>query len=108
MSRHHDNDDEIVGLTTALRKLPASFRSAAHTEFRRAFLEDGFAEFLGPEVIHYRCSEGGPPRQALLLIIQCENFIFDLFYVPIRRRRLIPVLGRAYFCPSGDYGCALN
>lgn len=108
LSRHHDNDDEIVGLTMALLKLPVSFRLAAHAEFRRAFLEDGFADFPGPDVINYRCSDGGPSRQALLLIVQCENFIFDLFYVPVRRRRLIPVIGRAYFSPTEDYALMLN
>ena len=108
MARHHDGDDEMIGLTSALRRLPASFRLAAYGEFRRAFLEDGFAEFIGPEIIHYHCLEGGPSRHALLLIVQCEDYIFDLFYVPVGRQRLIPVLGRAYFTPSEGYDLRLN
>lgn len=108
MARHHDNDDELIGLTSALRKLPASFRLAAYAELTRAFIEDGFAEFLGPEIIHFRGPDGGSPRQALLLIIECDNFIFDLFYVPNRRRVLVPVLGRAYFYPQDGYSFSTN
>ncbi len=96
----HQDDDEIVGLSAALRKLPAAFRPAALNEFKRAFLERDYANFRGPEIIHYSGRTHQKLSKALIIVVECENFIFDLFFVPVRKLRFIPVVGRAYFVPA--------
>jgi hypothetical protein len=100
---HHDND-EIVGLTGALQKLPAMFRAIARQEFRRAFFEAGYANFGEPEIIHYKSRTGRTLNKALLLNVECENFIFDLFFVSDRQHRFVPVVGRVYFLPTNHAG----
>ena len=106
MSHSNDNEGEIVGLLQAVAKLPQPFCSWAYAEFHRALADDRYAEFSGPDVIYYREAENKPMKKALLVIIQCENFFFDLFFVMIGRGCLVPVVGRAYFSPTED--CALT
>ncbi len=98
----HHEDDEIIGLTRALQKLPTMFRVVARQEFRQAFLKPESASFGKTEIIFYKSRGGLTLSKALLIIVECENFVFDLFFVPDRKCRLVPVVGRAYCLPTNS------